>query len=86
MQRRAFRDAGAFVVSSSPFKGEVRRGMGAGVMHIVPIPTPALPLKGREKPDPSKRVECAENSTRVVQFAPAWSNEPMQGKKARHAR
>jgi hypothetical protein len=45
--------------SSSPFmsrrdgipwgKGEVRRGMGGGRCGIhPPIPTPALPLKGRE--------------------------------------
>src|SRR6478735_3625566 len=33
--------------SSSPFKGEARRGMGA-VMRANPIPTLTLPLKGRE--------------------------------------
>jgi len=33
--------------SSSPFKGEVRRGMG-GFEAANPIPTLALPLKGRE--------------------------------------
>jgi len=37
-----------------PFKGEVRRGMGVmliacGIALLDPIPTPALPLKGREK-------------------------------------
>ncbi len=31
---------------SSPFKGEARRGMGHS--SLKPIPTPALPLKGRE--------------------------------------
>ena len=35
--------------NSSPFKGEVRRGMGSRGIPINPIPTPALPLKGREK-------------------------------------
>ena len=34
---------------SSPFKGEVRWGMGLVSMKFDPIPTPALPLKGREK-------------------------------------
>jgi hypothetical protein len=34
---------------SSPFKGEVRWGMGLISMKFNPIPTPALPLKGREK-------------------------------------
>jgi hypothetical protein len=34
---------------SSPFKGEVRRGMGEEVTEFPPIPSPALPLKGREK-------------------------------------
>jgi hypothetical protein len=36
--------------SSSPFKGEVRRGMGSADAEFSPIPTPTLPLKGREKP------------------------------------
>jgi len=31
-----------------PFKGEVRRGMGAAIASADPIPTLALPLKGRE--------------------------------------
>jgi hypothetical protein len=35
---------------SSPFKGEVRRGMGPESAEFSPIPTPTLPLKGREKP------------------------------------
>jgi len=35
-------------MSSSPFKGEARRGMGMNVSCLYPIPTPALPLKGRE--------------------------------------
>ena len=34
--------------SSSPFKGEARRGMGH-TQNGKPIPTPALPLKGREQ-------------------------------------
>jgi hypothetical protein len=34
---------------SSPFKGEVRWGMGLISMKFNPIPTPTLPLKGREK-------------------------------------
>ena len=34
------------VVCPSPFKGEVRRGMGCFDAEK-PIPTPALPLKGR---------------------------------------
>ena len=35
--------------SSSPFKGEARREMGAPVVkHRHPIPTLTLPLKGRE--------------------------------------
>jgi len=34
---------------SSPFKGEVRWGMGLIFMKFYPIPTPTLPLKGREK-------------------------------------
>jgi len=33
---------------SSPFKGEVRRGMGVFLRRYYPIPTPTLPLKGRE--------------------------------------
>ena len=39
--------------NSSPFKGEAGRGMGSGSGQesVEPIPTPALPLKGRE---PSK--------------------------------
>ncbi len=41
---------------SSPFKGEVGRGMGCFCIRIwdavnYPIPTPALPLKGRAKFD-----------------------------------
>ena len=38
-------------VSSSPFKGEVRRGMGVPILVrrvLAPIPTLTLPLKGRE--------------------------------------
>ena len=35
--------------SSSPFKGEVRRGMGSEAAEFTPIPSPTLPLKGREK-------------------------------------
>jgi hypothetical protein len=35
-------------LSSSPFKGEVRRGMGLFWRPCYPIPTPTLPLKGRE--------------------------------------
>ena len=35
--------------SSSPFKGEVRRGMGSEAAVLTPIPSPSLPLKGREK-------------------------------------
>ena len=46
---------------SSPFKGEVGRGMGE--MHRVPIPTLALPLKGREQsavsPGPTRKSEGA---------------------------
>jgi len=34
--------------SSSPFKGEGGWGMGDGAEEKNPIPTPALPLKGRE--------------------------------------
>ena len=34
---------------SSPFKGEVRRGMRSEAAEYAPIPTPTLPLKGREK-------------------------------------
>ncbi|MDZ4184330.1 MAG: hypothetical protein U1D97_05040, partial [Desulfuromonadales bacterium] len=39
--------------SSSPFKGEIRRGMGSIVAALScdPIPTPTLPLKGRELGD-----------------------------------
>ena len=33
---------------SSPFKGEVRRGMGATLASLDPIPTLTLPLKGRD--------------------------------------
>jgi hypothetical protein len=33
----------------SPFKGEDRRGMGVLQRRLFPIPTPTLPLKGREK-------------------------------------
>jgi hypothetical protein len=33
---------------SSPFKGEGRRGMGCVGGFVYPIPTPTLPLKGRE--------------------------------------
>jgi 3-hydroxyacyl-CoA dehydrogenase len=42
--------APGFASSSSPFKGEGRRGMGEKVEIVSdkPIPTPALPLKGRE--------------------------------------
>ena len=36
-------------INSSPFKGEVGWGMGCLVRHLYPIPTPSLPLKGREK-------------------------------------
>jgi hypothetical protein len=32
---------------SSPFKGEVRRGMGKRRDRVDPIPTLILPLKGR---------------------------------------
>src|SRR6185369_8435203 len=32
----------------SPFKGEDRRGMGVLQRRLYPIPTPTLPLKGRE--------------------------------------
>ena len=32
----------------SPFKGEDRRGMGVLLLLLSPIPTPTLPLKGRE--------------------------------------
>jgi hypothetical protein len=39
-------ESGAPQLRSSPFKGEVRRGMGH--VDIKPIPTPTLPLKGRE--------------------------------------
>ena len=39
--------------NSSPFKGEVGRGMGAkgriSSLPDYPIPTPTLPLKGRER-------------------------------------
>jgi hypothetical protein len=34
---------------SSPLKGEARRGMGLVSTEFKPIPTPALPLKGRER-------------------------------------
>ena len=36
----------AYLLSSSPFKGEVRRGMGSEAAEATPIPTPTLPLKG----------------------------------------
>ena len=39
----------ANVIGSSPFKGEVRWGMGLVFAGPGPIPTPTLPLKGREK-------------------------------------
>jgi hypothetical protein len=39
----------AHLLGSSPFKGEVRRGMGSESAEFFPIPSPALPLKGREK-------------------------------------
>jgi hypothetical protein len=35
--------------NSSPFKGEAGWGMGHSRAYQQPIPTPALPLKGREK-------------------------------------
>jgi hypothetical protein len=42
----------ASLTHPSPFKGEVRRGMGCLLSDakylISPIPTPTLPLKGRE--------------------------------------
>ena len=32
-----------------PFKGRIQEGMGGNdALHSKPIPTPALPLKGRE--------------------------------------
>ena len=34
---------------SSPFKGEAGRGMGSESAEFFPIPSPTLPLKGREK-------------------------------------
>ena len=41
-----------YVIFSSPFKGEVGRGMGLKMRDsfslYYPIPTPALPLKERE--------------------------------------
>jgi hypothetical protein len=37
---------GEAYLNSSPFKGEVGRGMGRNARY--PIPSPALPLKGRE--------------------------------------
>jgi len=39
----------ATTFSSSPFKGEVRWGMSLVATESQPIPTPALPLKGRER-------------------------------------
>ena len=35
----------AYLLSSSPFKGEVRRGMGSEAAEAPPIPPPPLPLK-----------------------------------------
>jgi hypothetical protein len=59
--QQEFGEGGAAVAgrttASSPFKGEVRRGMGlvgcefgcaVCCLRDDPIPTPALPLKGRE--------------------------------------
>jgi hypothetical protein len=59
--QQEFSEGGAAVAgrttASSPFKGEVRRGMGlvgcefgcaVCCLRDDPIPTPALPLKGRE--------------------------------------
>jgi hypothetical protein len=37
------------LMSSSPFKGEVGRGMGFRDARPNPIPTPTLPLTGRER-------------------------------------
>jgi len=57
-----------------------------GAAETNPIPTPALPLKGREKPCPLRGSEYKENHFCVIQPTPAWGNKPMQPMKARHAR
>jgi hypothetical protein len=46
--RRPPRGISANFPSSSPFKGDARRGRGYEVAEFTPIPTPTLPLKGRE--------------------------------------
>ncbi len=38
----------ALNVDSFPFKGKARMGMGLYLTKDSPIPTPTLPLKGRE--------------------------------------
>ena len=53
----------------SPFKGEAGRGMGYSVQEfplvagMYPIPTPALPLKGREKTLRSRMAAAAHASS-----------------------
>jgi signal transduction histidine kinase/ActR/RegA family two-component response regulator len=49
--------------SSSPFKGEARRGIGSDAAELPPIPSPTLPLKGRE---PGQRA--APDATVLLRF------------------
>jgi len=53
-------------IPSSPFKGEVRRGMGRSLL-MRPIPTLALPLKGREQA-PMAPGRSEERPARRVQM------------------